>query len=104
MRDSPTPDTFGIDIDALDVTVGEMQRCEGALERLIRDTELEVARLGGLWHGAAADAQRAAQTQWQRGLAEMRAALTAYRLDARRAHDNYVEAAAVNARMWTQTR
>ena len=44
-----------------------------------------------------------AHAEWQRGLAEMRAALTAYRMSARQAHANYVEAATVNVRMWMQT-
>jgi WXG100 family type VII secretion target len=95
---------FRIDPDELDATIDEMQRCEGALELLTREVELETARLHGFWHGDAADAQRLSQAEWQRGLAEMRAALTAYRMSARRAHANYVEAATVNARMWVQTR
>ena len=95
---------FSIDSDELDATIDEMQRCEEALELLTREVELETARLHGFWHGDAAEAQRLAHAEWQRGLAEMRAALTAYRMSARRAHANYVEAATVNARMWTQTR
>jgi len=81
-----------------------MQRCEDALDALTREVEVATARLQGCWHGKAADAQRLAQAEWQRGLAEMRAALTAYRMNALRAHANYVEAASVNARMWMQTR
>jgi WXG100 family type VII secretion target len=95
---------FSVDSDELEATIDEMQRCEDALELLTREVELEAARLHWFWHGDAAEAQRLAQTEWQRGLAEMRAALTAYRMSARRAHANYVEAATVNARMWTQTR
>jgi WXG100 family type VII secretion target len=95
---------FSIDPDELDASIDEMQRCEDALELLTREVELETARLHGFWHGDAADAQRLAQAEWQRGLAEMRAALTAYRMSARRAHENYVVAAMVNARMWVQTR
>ena len=94
---------FRIDPDELGATIDDMQRCEDALEMLTRELELETARLHGFWHGDAADAQRLAQAEWQRGLAEMRAALTAYRMSARRAHANYVEAATVNARMWVQT-
>ena len=95
---------FSVDPDELDATIEEMQRCEDALDVLTREVELETARLHGFWHGDAADAQRLAQAEWQRGLAEMRAALTAYRMSARRAHANYVEAATVNARMWAETR
>jgi WXG100 family type VII secretion target len=95
---------FSVDPDELDATIEEMQRCEDALDVLTREVEVETARLQGCWHGEAADAQRLAQAEWQRGLAEMRAALTAYRMNARRAHANYVEAASVNARMWMQTR
>jgi len=86
------------------VTIDEMQRCEQALELLTREVERETARLHDLWDGDAADAQRLAQAEWQRGLAEMRTALTACRMSARQAHANYVEAATVNARMWVQTR
>lgn len=95
---------FTVDPDELDATIDEMQRCEDALDLLTREVEVETARLQGRWHGSAADAQRLAQAEWQRGLAEMRAALTAYRMNARRARANYVEAATVNARMWMQTR
>ena len=95
---------FSVEPDELDVTIDEMQRCEQALELLTGEVERETARLHDLWHGDAADAQRLAQAEWQRGLAEMRTALTAYRMSARRAHANYVEAATVNARMWVETR
>jgi WXG100 family type VII secretion target len=95
---------FSVDPDELEATIDEMQRCEAALELLTREVELETERLHGFWHGDAADAQGLAQAGWQRGLAEMRAALTAYRTSARHAHANYVEAATVNARMWMQTK
>lgn len=95
---------FTVDPDELDATIDEMQRCEQALELLTHEVEFDVARLHDLWHGQAADAQRLAQAEWQRGLAEMRAALAAYRMSVRQAHANYLEAATVNSRMWAQTR
>jgi WXG100 family type VII secretion target len=104
MRDACATAEFSVDPDELDATIDEMQRCEAALEMLTREVELETAQLHGFWHGDAANAQRLAQEEWQRGLADMRSALTAYRTNARRAHGNYVEAATVNARMWIQTK
>lgn len=97
-------DTYAVDPAELDATVSQMQQCELAVERLAADLQHEMTRLQGQWHGEAADAQRAAQAEWQRGLATMRAALTAYRMSARRAHDNYVSAITTNDRMWAQTR
>jgi WXG100 family type VII secretion target len=94
---------FSVDPDELQATIEEMQRCEHALELLTHEVELETVRLHDLWHGDAADAQRLAQAEWQRGLAEMRAALAAYRMGVRQAHANYLEAATVNSRMWVQT-
>ena len=95
-------DDFVVDTDELEATIAEMQRVEQGLELVTREVEMEMSQLQGLWHGDAAHAQALAQAEWQHGLAEMRAALTAYRLDARLAHQNYLEAATVNARMWVQ--
>jgi WXG100 family type VII secretion target len=97
-------DEFAVDVDEMEATIAEMQRVEQALEVVTREVELEMAQLHGLWHGDAARAHMLAQAEWQRGLAEMRAALTAQRLEARLAHENYLEAATVNARMWAQIR
>jgi WXG100 family type VII secretion target len=93
---------FGVDTEELEATIAEMQRCEHALEQLTREVDAEVAELHVLWHGDAASAQRLAQLEWRRGLIEMRSALATYRASARAAHENYVEAAQVNARMWRQ--
>lgn len=95
-------DGFVVDMDELDAMIAEMQRIEQALELVTREVQQEMAQLHGLWHGDAAHAHGLAQAEWQRGLAEMRAALTAHRLDVRLAHENYLEAATVNARMWGQ--
>ena len=97
-------DGFVVDTAELEATIAQMQRVEQALELVTRDLELEMDQLHGLWHGDAARAQFLAQAEWQHGLAEMRAALTAQRLDARVAHENYTEAAMVNERMWGQIR
>ncbi|GAA4376319.1 WXG100 family type VII secretion target [Nocardioides caricicola] len=91
---------YGVDLDELVATVDEMARCGAALEALLD----EVARIQLPWSGRAADAQAAAQAQWEAGFRSMRAALGEMRAAADTAHANYADAADTNLRMWEQVR
>lgn len=80
--------------------VERLARLDAHLERVAAQVERRVATLSGTWSGEAAEAQRAAHAEWQRGAAQMRAALATMRAIAGTAHANYTAAAAANVRMW----
>lgn len=89
---------FGVDLDELVDTVDEMTRCADALEARLDD----LARIHLPWSGRAADAQAAAQAEWEAGFRSMREALALMRTAASTAHGNYADAASTNLRMWEQ--
>lgn len=93
---------FGVDLDVLDETVAEMERCGGALDVLLDEVSRRVAALHLTWAGAAALAQDGAQAEWEVGFRQMRDALASMRSAGRVAHGNYGDAAATNLRMWEQ--
>ena len=93
---------FDVDLDLLDETVAEMTRSGEALEDLLDDVSRRVAALHVTWAGSAALAQEGAQAQWESGLRQLRAALSAMRTAGRVAHGNYGDAVATNLRMWEQ--
>ena len=95
---------FTVDLDRLDDIVAEISRFDQRLESALADADARVNRLHGTWTGAAAEAHRKAHEEWQRGAAEMRAALAVMRQCATTAQDNYRAAATTNARMWAQAR
>jgi ESAT-6 family protein len=93
---------FGVDLDELLATVDQLGRCGEALDALLADVAARVAALHGTWTGLAADAQAAAQAEWEAGFREMRDGLVAMRAAGMVAHDNYRCAADTNVRMWGQ--
>jgi WXG100 family type VII secretion target len=97
-----TGDDFSIDPTELDLIVDEMARCDHAIRLLTGDLSRQIGVLHSQWTGLAADAQRLAQAEWEKGLREMTASLAALRDAARVAHTNYTGAADTNHRMWQQ--
>ena len=63
------PGSFAVDLDDLDAVVADVAACERELTALADDVAREVALLHEAWSGLAADAQLAAQAEWDRGLA-----------------------------------
>ena len=95
-------DTFDVDADQLTHTVEQMAACGATLDDL---ADLLARRLGALhltWDGAAAEAHRTAQAEWEAGFAGMCEALDRMRSAARTAHTSYTSAAVTNLRMWQQ--
>lgn len=93
---------FVVDLDELLATVDELDRCGEELDALLADVAARVVALHGTWSGLAADAQAAAQAEWEAGFREMREGLAAMRAAGATAHDNYRCAADTNVRMWGQ--
>ena len=81
--------------------VADVAPRERELTALADDVAREIALLHDAWSGLAADAQLAAQTEWDRGLAAMHAALTRLRVAARAAHEHYTAAAGANVADWS---
>ncbi len=95
---------FTVDLDELLGTVDELARCGRALDVLLEDLSARVALLQDTWTGAAADAQVAAQAEWEDGFRAMTEALGVMRTVAAAAHSGYERAATTNLRMWVQVR
>lgn len=95
-------DRFTIDSDELDSVIGDVERCETALEQLTDDLTKQVAALQSVWEGLAAEAQQEAHEEWTQGMLAMRGALADLRGAARTAHDNYTGAVETNVSMWDQ--
>jgi WXG100 family type VII secretion target len=93
---------FGVDLDLLDETVGEMAHCGEELDVLLDEVAQRVAALHVTWAGAAALAQDGAQAEWEAGFRRMREALASMRTAGGVAHGNYLDAATTNLRMWEQ--
>lgn len=92
--------TFTIDVAELDAVIADVEQAETKLESITEDLEHQIAALQAVWEGLAADAQQAAQQEWQQGMLDMRAALADLRGAARRAHGNYTAASQANLEMW----
>ncbi|HEU5038932.1 MAG TPA: WXG100 family type VII secretion target [Nocardioides sp.] len=93
---------YAVDLDELLATVDALGRCGEALDARLDEIAARVAALHGTWAGLAADAQGAAQAEWEAGFREMRAGLAAMRAAADTAHGHYSAAADTNVRMWEQ--
>lgn len=97
-------DDFTVDADTLAALVTRMRECESDLESLTNRVEGSVARLHETWHGEAAEAQRLAHAEWEKGLAAMREVIADLAAKGDVAHSNYTDAAATNLSMWERTR
>jgi WXG100 family type VII secretion target len=95
-------DRFGVDLDLLDETVAELERCGDDLDGLLDEVARQLSALHLTWAGVAADAHEGAQAEWETGFLAMREALAGMRTAGRSAHANYRDAAATNLRMWDQ--
>ncbi len=91
---------FTVDSDELDSVIADVEKTESALQTLTDDLERQIKALQSVWEGLAADAQVAAQSEWDQGMAAMRTALLELRQAARQAHGNYTGAATSNVSMW----
>lgn len=91
---------FTIDAAELDSVIADVEGTEAALQSLTDDLERQIADLQSVWEGLAADAQQAAQREWNQGMLDMRTALSDLREAARQAHGNYTSAATTNVEMW----
>ncbi len=92
---------FSVDLEALLAAVDQMSQFDGQLEQSLVRAKASVDSLGLAWRGDAANAQQAAQDQWNSGAEELRAALGQLRAIAEQAHANYSGAAENNQRMWS---
>ena len=95
-------DTFTVDVDQLNDTVDRIAASGAILHDLADRLSARIAALHLTWAGAAAEAQLAAQAEWEAGFADMREALGRIRAAALAAHANYTSAADANLRMWEQ--
>ena len=93
---------YAVDLDELLATLDTLGGCGSELDELLSEIAARVALLHDTWSGLAADAQAAAQAEWEAGFREMREGLAAMRAAGSTAHDNYRAAADTNVRMWEQ--
>ncbi|MBA3783106.1 MAG: WXG100 family type VII secretion target [Nocardioides sp.] len=91
---------FTIDADELNTVIADVEQTEAALHTLTDDLERQINALQSVWEGLAADAQLAAQQEWDTGMLAMRQAMAELRAAARDAHGNYTGAVAANTEMW----
>ncbi|MBA3782815.1 MAG: WXG100 family type VII secretion target [Nocardioides sp.] len=91
---------FTIDADELDAVIADVEQTEAELQTLTHDLERQIKALQSVWEGLAADAQLAAQHEWETGMLAMRQAMAELRAAARAAHGNYTGAANANTEMW----
>jgi WXG100 family type VII secretion target len=92
---------FTVDLEALLAAVDQMSQFESQLEQSLAHVKVSVESLGLSWQAEAANAQQAAQQEWNSGAEELRAALGQLRDIAEQAHGSYSDAAAMNTRMWS---
>lgn len=92
---------YAVDLDLLRDTVDELARCEDACDDGLDRVSARVRALHGTWSGLSADAQAAAQVEWEAGFALMREGLADMRRAAATARSNYLGAVDANVRMWT---
>ncbi|HEX4725188.1 MAG TPA: WXG100 family type VII secretion target [Pseudonocardiaceae bacterium] len=95
---------FTVDLDRLDDVVAEISRFDQRLEAALEDADNRVNQLHTTWRGTAATRHQQAHEEWQRGIAEMRAALAVLRQNAATARSNYGNAVTANVGMWGQAR
>lgn len=93
---------YAVDLDELLATVDALDSCGSGLDALLGEITARVAVLHDGWTGLAADAQLAAQAEWEAGFREMCDGLAAMRAAGSTAHDRYRSAADTNVRMWGQ--
>lgn len=91
---------YAIDLDELEGVIGDLEKCERALEVLTNDIERHMKALQATWEGLSAEAQAEAQAEWEEGLAQMRASLADMRQAARVASDNYRLMITTNTGLW----
>lgn len=91
---------YAIDLQDLDTVIGDLERCERALETLTTEVEQQMKTLQSTWDGLSAQAQAEAQEEWDQGLVEMRVALADMRQAARVARDNYQLMITTNTELW----
>lgn len=94
------PGRFTVDAGELDAVIADVERTEDALSALTDDIEAQIRALHTTWAGLAAQAQTAAQAEWNAGMVAMRQAMADLRAAARAAHGNYTQAAEANVTMW----
>ncbi len=97
-------ENFLVDLPKLDSVIRRMTTSERTLEDLTNEIEGHVANVQKQWDGLAADAQRLAHLEWEKGLRTMRDGLKVAREAAELAHENYNAAIVANLDMWEQTR
>ena len=93
---------YAVDLDELLATLDALRGCGEELDALLAEVGGRVAALQDSWTGLAADAQLAAQAEWEAGFREMCDGLAAMRAAGATAHDHYRTAADTNLRMWEQ--
>ncbi|MGY5311642.1 WXG100 family type VII secretion target [Nocardia gipuzkoensis] len=92
--------SYQVDLQQLDDAVVTMAEFGIEVEAWLRELDQHITDLHLSWSSKAAEQQRAAHQRWSEGVVAMRENLDELRQLARRAHDNYLGAAAVNYGMW----
>jgi ESAT-6 family protein len=95
---------YRVDLQRLHDLVGRIARFDKHLESVLDDIDKQVDRLHVTWSGTAADEQRRAHEEWERGMREMREGLSRIQASAKTAHSNYSAAIQTNSTMWGQAR
>ena len=92
---------YAVDLDLLLETIDTLARCEDACDDGLDRVSARVRALHGAWSGRTAEAQLAAQAEWESGFALMREGLAEMRQSAAVAGANYRGAVETNVRMWS---
>lgn len=92
---------YAVDLDLLLETIDALGRCEDVCDDGLDRVSARVRALHATWSGRTAEAQRAAQAEWEAGFALMREGLAEMRQAASTARANYRGAVDANVRMWS---
>ncbi|GAA0523070.1 hypothetical protein GCM10011581_38870 [Saccharopolyspora subtropica] len=93
-------DQIVVDFRALKAGEEALRKAVDEIDLRLNDLEAVVVRLLASWTGEAADAYQAAQTEWDREVAEMRVNVREMHRLLVTAHGNHASAVRTNAKIW----
>jgi WXG100 family type VII secretion target len=91
---------FTVDLPALMDLIDQMDKFDKTVTETCDNVAQSVTALHVSWEGSAAEQQAQAHALWEKGTAEMTAALKQLRSDVEKAHRNYDRAFAAGKAMW----
>lgn len=91
---------FTVDLAALLDLIDHMEAFDKRVAETCEQVSQSVTALHVSWEGSAAERQAQAHTLWEKGTAEMAAALRQLRSDVEKAYRNYDRAFAAGQAMW----